>query len=354
MKIHFVIPSLIGGGAERVMSTIANGLVNNHEVELITFHEGQDYELSTNINRVKLHGGNNKNQTIRSIKNLFTYYKQKEKRPDILISFLPSNNLTAIIVSKIYSIKLIISEHTNHTAPSTRKKDIIRKYFYRFADVTTVLTKFDKPYYENFKANVEIMPNPLIIPTEIKSFEERKKNILVVGSLNRYQNKGFDQILHISAPILKKNKDWNLVIAGDGEKGLKVLQKISFDLEIQKQVKFLGFVKAIDKIMQDSQIFALPSKFEGLPMGLMEALSNGMACISYNCTSGPSELITNNSNGLLITDQDSKAMQEGLELLINDFDFRLKIAKKGPESVSNYGLNAILEKWEKLILSVNQ
>ena len=149
MKIHFVIPSLIGGGAERVMSTIANGLVNNHEVELITFHEGQDYELAENINRIRLHGGSENNQTIRSIKNLFSYYKKKEKRPDILISFLPSNNLTAIVIAKIFSIKLIISEHTNHTAPSTRKKDIIRKYFYRFADITTVLTKFDKPYYEN-------------------------------------------------------------------------------------------------------------------------------------------------------------------------------------------------------------
>ncbi|MDP2527932.1 glycosyltransferase family 4 protein [Maribacter dokdonensis] len=354
MKIHFVIPSLIGGGAERVMSTIANGLVNKHEVELITFHEGQDYVLDKKINRIMLHHGKQKNQTIRSVKNLFFYYKQKKKRPDVLISFLPSNNLTAILIAKFYSIKLIISEHTNHTAPSTRKKDIIRKYFYRFADITTVLTDFDKSFYENFKAKVIVMPNPLIIPKEIKSYVNRKKNILVVGSLNRYQNKGFDQILHISAPVLKKNKEWKLVFAGDGEHGLEILTKIAKELKIQDQVEFLGFVKSINSIMQDSQIFALPSKFEGLPMGLMEALSNGMACISYNCKSGPSELIDNNKNGLLIADQDSKAMQKGLELLINDYELRLKLASKSRESISKYGLDTILDKWENLVLSLNQ
>jgi len=353
MKIDFLMSSLIGGGAERVLVTLANGLAEQHNIKVITFNEGLAYQLSKKIDKVNLHGGVISNHTIRSVFNLLGYYTNRRNKPDVLIAFLPSNSLIAIIVAKILAIKVIVSEHTNHTAPSTKKKQRIRKYFYKYANATTVLTKFDYDYYKNFGANVVIMPNPLNLPSNCKPLSKRDKNILVAGSLNRYSNKGFDSFLKLMTPILLNNPDWKIQVAGDGDDGLQILKNIALKNKINHQVEFLGFVKSMEKVYQNSQIFVLSSKFEGLPMALMEALSNGVACVSYDCPSGPSELINNSENGLLIPDQNSKAMQQAIQSLVKDNELRNILAYNAPNSMLKYGLDSILKKWEELILSIN-
>lgn len=348
MTIDFMINSLPSGGAERVMSILANGLSDKHSVRLITFNEGEAFILVDEVKRIKLHHGFIKNHTVRSIINLHSFYKAKPNRPDVLISFLPENNLIAVLVGKLRGIKVIISEHTNHTAMVDRKTKWIQKYVYRFAFATTVLTSFDKPYFSKFGAKVTIMPNPLKLPESIKEFSKRNHTILAVGALNRYENKGFDSLLKLIAPILEKNLDWSLTIAGHGDKGMQDLMQLTKQLKLEKQVNFTGFCNNIQALMQDSQIFVLPSKYEGLPMGLMEALSNGMACIAYDCVSGPSELIKHNLNGLLIKDQDHISMQQGLISLIENPKLRKKLASNAPASMKPYSLKNILARWEQL------
>ena len=350
MKLDFVISSLNAGGAERVMVTLVNGLSKSHKIRLITFNRCEEmYALSDSVVRVKLYHGVNKNHTIRAIKNLNNFYRSKNNRPDALISFIHMNNFIAIVVGKFRGMKVIVSEHTNHTVVMSKKVKWIREYFYRYANATTVLTSFDVPYYTKHGANVTIMPNPLNLPKTIKAFSKRKSNILVVGALNRYVGKGFDGLLHLIAPILNKNPDWSLTIAGSGNKGLQVLRNLAKELKLEDQIIFTGFCKNIQDLMQDSQIFVLPSKYEGLPMGLMEALSNGMACVAYDCPSGPHDLIENKVNGLLINNQDTQAMQSGLLRVMDDYIFREKLASNAPSSMQAYSLDSIMGQWESLI-----
>ncbi|PIB31197.1 group 1 glycosyl transferase [Maribacter sp. 4U21] len=353
MKIDFLINSLTGGGAERVMTTLANGFsARANIVKLITFNANDSYEVVKSVKRIRLHYGNLSNHTIRSFVNLFKYYKGKKKRPDILISFMPKTNLVAIAVAKILKIKVIICEHSNHKAKTTSDTKWIRKFFYKYADATTVLTSYDISFYKALKSNVTVMPNPIILPESIKPFSERHNNILVAGSLNRYKLKGFDKLLYLMEPLLKSHSDWILTIAGSGENGMAILKKITKELNLEKQVKFTGFCKNIEELMQNSQIYILSSQYEGLPMVLMEALSNGMACISYNCVSGPSDLIVHNQNGLLVDNQNPKAMQEGVNLLIQNESLRKKLAANAPSSMVKYSLENILGQWELLINSV--
>lgn len=353
MKIDFLIDSLSGGGAERVMTTLANGFGKRVEkVSLITFNENDFYHVDENINRIKLHHGILKNHTLRSFINLFAYYFKKNNRPDVLIAFMPRTNLIAIIVARIFRIKLIISEHTNHLAKTTTDTIWIRKKLYKYANATTVLTHFDLPFYKAHDVKALIMPNPIILPKKIRNFKKRSKNILVAGSLNRYKTKGFDSLLFLIEPVLKKNIDWTLTIAGAGETGMDALKQIVDQLNLHEQVLFTGFCKDMQSLMQESQIFVLVSKFEGLPMALMEALSNGMCCIAYDCVSGPSDLIINRENGLLIKDQNEKEMQLAIGELIDDEDLRLKLASNSPSSVEKYSLENILERWTKLIHEV--
>ena len=192
MKIDLMIYALLSGGAERVMSILANGLSGKHSVRLITFNEGEAFILVNKVKRIKLHHGTIKNHTVRSIINLYHFYRAKPDRPDVLISFLPENNLIAVLVGRLLGIKVIISEHTNHTAMVDRKTKLIQKHVYRYAFATTVLTAFDLSYYRKYGAKVTVMPNPLKLPKSIKGFSKRKQTILAVGALNRYENKGFD------------------------------------------------------------------------------------------------------------------------------------------------------------------
>ena len=351
MKIDFIINSLTGGWAERVMVTLANGLCEKHKIRIITFNErnGDAFYLNDKICRVKLHEGKFKNHLLRSLGNLNFFYKKKSNHPDIIISFIHINNLISILVAKWRGIKIIVCEHTNHTVVSSKLVKFTRKYIYRLAHATTVLTSFDEPFYRKYGANVTILPNPLLLPKAIKPFSERKQNILLVGSLNRYEGKGFDALLHLIAPILRKNPNWTLTIAGDGANGLQVLQDITNQLKIGEKVIFTGFCSNIQDLMQNSQIFVLPSKYEGLPMGLMEALSNGMACVAYDCPSGPRDLIQNDLNGLLINNQDIDAMKSGLLRVMEDYILREKLASNAPSSMQIYGLESIMVQWESLI-----
>jgi len=348
MKLDFIIDSLDGGGAERVMATLINSLSNENDITLITLNPGSKYPINKNITKIDLHHGSLKNHTLRSLKNLFSYYQKKQKKPDFIIVFLPENALYTIPISKFYGIKVIVSEHTNHTANVTRKRKISRKLVYPFATGVTVLTSFDFKYFKKINKNTFIMPNPVILNEKITDYEERKKSIIAAGALNRYKDKGFDSLLRITAPLLQNHTDWNLIILGGGEKGISALKNLSKELKIENQLILPGFCENINEVMQESQIFVLTSKFEGLPMVLMEALSNGLACIAYDCVSGPRDLINNEKNGLLIEDQNSTAFQQALENLLIDSELRKKIAAAGPSSMKPYNLPEIVKKWHQL------
>jgi GalNAc-alpha-(1->4)-GalNAc-alpha-(1->3)-diNAcBac-PP-undecaprenol alpha-1,4-N-acetyl-D-galactosaminyltransferase len=352
MKIDFIINSLGGGGAERVMATLANGFSAKYDVTLVTFNPGSAYSINSTVNRLKLHQGKIRNHTIRSWFNLFRHYRRSSNKPDVIVVFMPANALVVLPIAKYYGINVIVSEHNNHKANPSRKSNWIRKFLYPMASSITILTSYDFDFYKNLNKRVVVMPNPIIIPSFINQFAQRKKNILAAGSLKRLEVKGFESLLEIAAPILKQNKDWTLTIAGSGGDGEEILRKLSERLDITNQVILPGFCKNIHELMQNSQIFALPSKFEGLPMVLMEALSNGMACIAYDCVSGPSELIDDQVNGLLIENQNAEKFQSGLKKLVIDDKFRAELAKNGPDSIRPFELSEILNRWETLFKEI--
>ncbi|GLU44895.1 glycosyltransferase family 4 protein [Allomuricauda sp. NBRC 101325] len=348
MNIHFIINSLAGGGAERVMATLANGFSLQSKVSLITFNNGNSYPIDPKVNRVYLHGGTLKNHTLRSWKNLYSYYRVKENRPDAIVVFMPANALIVVPIAKIFGIKVIISEHNNHKANPSTKSKWTRKLLYPLANAVTILTSYDLEFFKKMNQKVVIMPNPIVLPDHVPEFRNRKKNILAAGSFKRLDVKGFERLIKISAPILKQHPDWTLTIAGSGGNGIEILRGLSQELGIEGMIILPGFCKNIQEMMQQSQVYALPSKYEGLPMVLMEALSNGMACIAYDCISGPGDLIENKSNGILIEDQNEELFGEGLKMLISDDEFRNEIASNGPESMVPYNISNILERWNKL------
>ena len=353
MKIDFISSSLVGGGAERVMVILANFFVTKgHHVTIITFNEGDDFQLDERVSRVRLHSGSIKNHTLRGVWNLVSHYKSVKNRPDIAISFLSRTNFMSIIACKFFFIKIIVSEHFNHLGEGDKIRDFTWKYLYRLANVVTVLTSFDKPFFENKGAKVVVMPNPSTFIPLNHNGHSRRKVIMAIGSLNRYHDKGFDNLIRLIAPVLKNYPDWILKIVGRGDEGLAFLRELTAKEELEKQVVFTGFRNDVSTLMQDSEIFILSSRFEGLPMVLLEAMTQGMACIAFDCITGPSEMIVNNENGLLINDQDMDAMKNGLIKLMEDDSLRRKLAHRATRDLDRYSIENISKLWEDLFQEV--
>lgn len=353
MKIDFLVDSLISGGAERVLVLLANYFdKQGQDVTIVTFNDKEVWKPNKTIKRVKLHHGRIKNEMIRSTSVLAKHYYKKKNRPDVLISFMTRTNLIGILVARFYGIKIIASEHNNHLKEIDSIGNFTRNHAYRFANVLTVLTGFDEKFYKKRKVNAYVMPNPCSFETYNEDVRNRNKTIVAVGALNRYHHKGFDNLIPLIAPVLKRNKEWKLKLVGGGDIGTKLLKGLTKEHNIEDQVIFEGFSNEVSEIMKVSEIYIMPSRFEGLPMVLLEAMSQGMACISFDCITGPSDIIEHNVNGILIEDQNLDAMAEELEKLINNPDKRKELANQGINSLGRFKIEAIYERYLKIFESI--
>lgn len=352
MKIHFIISRLKGGGAERVLVLLAEAFAQktNYDISIITLNRGKDfYTIPDSIKRLSMDKGNIPNHTIKGIYNLSKFYFHKNNRPDLIISFITLTNFITILVAKLYKIKIIVEEHNSHLRAMENRAfltKLTKQYLYRHADTLTVLTKFDVDYYKNFGAKVVVMPNPCSFNPLEKNTIKRDKVILAVGNLDRYNHKGFDNLIDLIAPLLKSNPDWTLKIAGSGSKGLKLLSEMTEERNLSNKIIFTGFVSNISELMKSSSIFVLSSRYEGLPMVLLEAMSQGMACIAYDCKTGPSDIVYHNENGLLIDDQNKEDMQINLQKLISDSHLRDTLAKNGIKSLNVYHIDSVVKQYE--------
>ncbi|WP_340202377.1 glycosyltransferase family 4 protein [Ascidiimonas sp. W6] len=358
MKIDFVINSLVGGGAERVMVLLANYFSSKgHDISIITFNEPDDFELDPQVKRVKLHQGNIKNHTIRSILNLTKYYTKRKNRPQVMIPFMTHGNFIGILVSKLYGIKTVSSEHNNHLKKTDQIGAFTKKYLYRFTNVLTVLTAYDVPFYKKHKATVEVMPNPCTFKALDLRNPEREKVIIAVGDLNRYHHKGFDNLIPLIAPVLEKYPKWKLKMIGAGNEGLTMLQGLTAKHGISDQVIFTGFSDKVADIMKVSEIFILPSRFEGLPMVLLEAMSQGLACLAYDCITGPSDIIEDKISGLLVENQNPDKMAELLQKLIDNDSLRQELGSNAIKSLGRFRIEVIYQKYMHIftnLLKINQ
>lgn len=355
MKIDFLISSLIPGGAERVLVLMANSLArntNNKVSVIVLYKRSESYPLDPAVKKIEFKQSKFiLNYTIYSIVNLTKYYRNKSLRPDVLISFLTTTNFIGILVAKLFSIKIIVQEHisfSGYGGDNNFITKITRKHLYKRTDAVTVLTSHDVANYNKFGVDVFVMPNPCSFKPITENSHPRDKVILAVGNLNRYHHKGFDNLIRLIVPIFNEYPDWQLKIAGSGEEGLKYLTELAKEENIFNKIIFTGFTENMSELMYNSSIFILPSRFEGLPMVLLEAMSQGMACIAYNCVTGPSDIIINNENGLLIEDQNIEKMQLGLRKLIQNKEFRETLTNKGIKSLDKYDLDEITNRYEML------
>ncbi|MCH5598725.1 glycosyltransferase [Niabella ginsengisoli] len=170
--------------------------------------------------------------------------------------------------------------------------------------------------------------------------------------MDRWQGKGFDTLIKIWGKIASLYPDWTLDILGGGkDANFNYLQGLAYENNVSNRVQFLGRKENVAEILKNSSVFVLSSRYEGLPMALIEAMSQGCACISFDCPSGPKEIITNNKSGLLVRDQDINGMKEALISVIENENLRESLSLAAKKEVQKFDPDTIVNEWEKLFLS---
>lgn len=273
----------------------------------------------------------------------------KSEKPDVIISFIYQMNANVLLSTRFLDIPVIVSEHNTLNRKMSISERFQRLYISRWADKLTILTQHDFEYLGKRLINKVVMPNPLSF-SPIKVYnQDREKVILAVGSIKRYYHKGFDNLVEIWSRIADKYPDWELHIAGEYDSvSLDYLNNIEQNKNIRNKIHYLGQVKNMTDLLRKGAIFVLSSRWEGFPMVLMEAMSQGCACISYDLISGPNEMITHNFDGVLVKNQDKNEMVKELCTLIESHDKREYLAKNAIESINRFSVEKIADQWEDL------
>ena len=197
--------------------------------------------------------------------------------------------------------------------------------------------KYQRKYFK--KTEVIVIPNSV---REVQLFPEikREKVILAVGRLNDYL-KGFDLLIESFAKL--KNQDWELHIAGGDEEG-EVLKEQAERLGVINRIKFLGKVKEIDKCYAYAGMFVIPSRSEGFPNALAEAMGAGCSCIAFDFTAGPRDIIVDGISGLIVENGNTTEMAKAIDYLIAHPEKRIQLSKEAIKIREKLNKNIIANK----------
>ena len=294
MKIVFASGNMKGGGAERAVSILANEMVaRGLDVSILVVRGGSAYDLDQRVRLSPLYEeAEFKSSVSNKIGRRLVYFWRvidllRAERPDVIIPVHGGGwNGKYVLFAKLLGIPVIAVEQISHKVKSHEVvRWLERRVVYRLADAITVLTGADLAYYGAYLPRVRVLPNPVVFAICNERLS-RNKTILAAGRLNSWHHKGFDNLLTVFARVAPKHADWRLEIAGAGDDGLRHLTQLAAELGIADRVGFLGFRKDIDRFMRESSIFVLSSRYEGFGNVLAEAMSQGCACVSFDCEFG--------------------------------------------------------------------
>ncbi len=346
MKILLVIPSLPLGGAERVMSVLANKFVAlNHDVHLVLLAKDEIfYSLDKRIVVHQL-GFENKGKLSKIISEVKTYFRLrkliKNENPDVVLSFMVKYNIFTIMAAAFLKTKVFVSDRCNPNKKIPWLRDTLRDRLYRSATGVIAQTQLAKAVLsESTKhQNIKVIHNPLK-QMEIKPYVNREKIILNVGRLA--PEKGQLKLIEEFCKI--EQSDWKLMILGDGPLYADLQARIK-ELNAQSKVILEGAVSDVESYLQRASLFVFSSFSEGFPNALAEAMCSGLPCISFDCEAGPNEIITNGENGILVPVGDFETLRKELEGLIHSSEDRERLAAAALKTNEDLAIDKITQEY---------
>lgn len=359
MRITLVISSLQAGGAERVLSHMADHWADlGEEITLITFLPATEdhYPLPSNVERICVPIFSQTSNPGARLVWQFRRHRHLRKailatRPDAVISFVDKTNVRVLLSLWGKSIPVIVSERSNPDKwPISRAWQVLRKFTYRRASAVVMQTEAAAQWLHTNVHHV----HSHVIANPVRHYDDgpatnREQIVLAVGRLSH--EKGYDLLLRAWHSVVADLPQWRLMLLGDGEQKSE-LQALVDQLDLTQSVDFAGQVPDPTPYLRSASIFALPSRLEGFPNALLEAMAQGVAVASCDCDFGPRDIIQHETNGLLVPAGDWQALGQAIARLAASEDLRKRLGQRALEVRTRYALAEIMTQWSALVEQV--
>jgi glycosyltransferase involved in cell wall biosynthesis len=352
--IAMVIADLGAGGAQRVMVTLANIWADRgYRICIVTLADtGQDfYPLAAGINRIRLSAPQpSASPLAAALRNGRRILALRQALADTgagtVIAFITATNILAVLASLGMPWRLTISERNDpDRQPTTRLWHNLRRLLYRFADNVTANSESAVRSLARYVPQHKLhrVHNPVAQASAGEApASHRNETILAVGRLA--PQKAFDVLIEAFARFAPDHPQWRLKIAGEGALS-DTLKALAARLGIAEKIDWLGRVENMPPVYHSAAIFALPSRFEGVPNALLEAMSHGCACIVSDASEGPLELVEKDASGLVVRVDDAEALAQAMRRLADDPALRLRLASAAVARISANDSSHVADDW---------
>jgi GalNAc-alpha-(1->4)-GalNAc-alpha-(1->3)-diNAcBac-PP-undecaprenol alpha-1,4-N-acetyl-D-galactosaminyltransferase len=336
-KIVLITSDLSSGGAQRVIATLSNNFSShkNYQIHLVCLIQGEVFYYINSTVNLHFPNFNYKNYPrfisyLRTL--LYLRRKLKEIEPISYLSFGGRYNALCIIAGLGLKSKSFISDRSQPGISYGKFLDVVNRIFYPYAyGIVAQTLRAKYVHLSRFShSNIKVIGNP--IPDFYDSRVEERNVILNVGRFVESKNQNF--LIELFDELNPDN--WELWLVGDGPL-LDVCKKQAMSLKSADRIKFMGKNKDVRTIYNSARIFAFTSTSEGFPNALGEAMSAGLACISFNCNAGPSDLIEDGVDGFLVNELNREVFKEYLELLLmENSNLKLKFKIEAQNKIKSY------------------
>lgn len=345
------------GGIERVIATLANEFSEFMDVTVLVKDKAYShYRLDSKVriesldNEIRLDLNNKFNRVKEATKNFMSSRRKLKK-------FLSDNefdyfyiahplNALELHLAKGINNQVILTEHGGIDAYNQVYKKL-KAWLYPKAKVYVVPTKTDAKLYKELGFHSVYIPHFKSKISYVKSLQN-KKIAITIGRITEAKRQWilidlWDKIIHDH-----KIFDWQLYIIGDGNLRKEYLEKIE-KLRLEKYVKILPPRQDVENYYKEASFFLLTSKSEGFGMVILEAMSFGIPCVSYDCPAGPRDMIRNNVDGFLVEMDNFQELEKSTLKMIRDNEKMLDFGNQAFLASKKWDGNIVLEEWKKLL-----
>lgn len=362
MKILFVWRKYdrVVGGVERMSIALMNEMVRRgHDVALLSWDRAGAktyYALDPRVDWHQLDAGNPDEKAgwgLRIKRSLAIRKIVKQIQPDVAIAFMDGVFLSVKLAVLGLHIPVVEAERCSAARfeylSSGKYSKMIFQSLRLARNITVQLESYREDYPEYLRGRIVSIPNPVFPANGIANPASGNEKILLsVGRLS-YQ-KNYSVLVKAFASLAAEFPQWQLRIVGDGEEK-EQLQKLISSLGMGGRIGLVGTTDNVGDFYRGSHLFCLPSRWEGFPNALAEALAHGLPAVGFAECLGVCDLIEDGRNGLLAPGMDDPAALAGaLRALMNDDAKRAEMGAEATRSMESYGPEAIFDKWEQFFL----
>ena len=346
-------------GGERVCSILSRELCDYFDVYVVSIcgkGEPPYYSLDERVNYTALLQGHRRiRKTLVSGSRAVRKYV-KENGIDVLLSVGGNVNAFMWAGSAFRNVKKIFCEHINlKMANEDKMNKILRRIGVKIADKIITLTHRDRDEYiktyslpENRVDCIYNWVDDKLI-NSTSNYDINSKKIITVGRFEH--QKGYDMLIEVAKKVFEKHPDWHWDIYGDGELYNETDRQIN-ECGLNQNLHLMGTSNKIYQLYPDYAMYVMTSRLEGLPMVLLEAKANRLPCVSFDCLTGPCEIIEDKVSGYLAKPNDISALSNHICELIENPDRRLEFSAHARDNIDLFNKKEIVDKWVKLIKSL--